>query len=49
MFILLAGAFMLGSLVGVVIICLLIIAKETREAEILPESDRELTAAPYNY
>ena len=31
MYILLAGAFMLGAFVGMVIICLLIIAKETRE------------------
>lgn len=49
MFIFLAGAFILGFFSGVVIICLLIIAKESRERRILPGSDRALTSAPYNY
>jgi hypothetical protein len=48
MFILLAGTFMLGVFLGVLIFCLLIIAKETRGAKTLPESDRKLTSVPYN-
>ena len=46
MFILLAGAFMLGGVLGVLIICLVIIAKESREARILAGSDGELTLGP---
>jgi hypothetical protein len=49
MFILLAGAFILGFFLGVLIICLLIIAKESRERKILPGSERALTSVPYNY
>jgi hypothetical protein len=49
MFILLAGAFILGFFLGALIICLLIIAKESREPKILPESERALASAPYNF
>lgn len=49
MYILLAGAFMLGALVGVVIICLLIIAQESEEPMELLGMDRKLPLDSYSY
>lgn len=46
MFILLAVTFTLGVFLGVLIVCLLIIAKESSEAKMLSRSDGELTSAP---
>jgi hypothetical protein len=43
MVILLAGVFALGLLLGVLIICLLIFAKESRGDGISPRSDREMS------
>jgi MFS superfamily sulfate permease-like transporter len=49
MFILLAMAFILGVFVGVVITCMLVIAKESREPQTVPGSEEALTSPPYNY
>lgn len=49
MFILLAVAFILGVFVGVVITCLLVIAKESGEPQTFAGSEPELTAVSNNY
>ncbi len=46
MVIFLAGVFLLGLLFGVLIICLLTFAKESREARIAAGSDPEMTLGP---
>ena len=49
MYILLAGAFVLGAIVGVAIICLLIIAQESKEPMELLGMDRKLPLNSYSY
>jgi hypothetical protein len=49
MFILLAVTFGLGVFLGVMIICLLIMAKKSQRGQEVDGVQRELRAAPYNY